>query len=582
MLPYRAMRAWTGPLLVLALLTGVLTWPLAPRAAGVGPINTGDGQWSIWSTCWAARTLVADPLHLYDANVFSPRRGTLAYSETNIVSGALAIPAWWATKNPYLAYNTAILLAFFLASIGTFALARHVAGEALPALFAAIAFAFAPLVIVRLAHVQLLMTFGLPVAVLAMHRFIERRSVLRGIALAAALVLAALGTGYYGIAAALAVGLGFVYYGATRGLWRRPGYLAACAGVVLLAGLFVLPFFLPYLRLEQGGTAFRSIDETRRYSADWRSYLTSTAHVQRWLLGWLVPFDTSAFPERVLFPGFVVCALAALSVCGIRLSASASENAGRLRRTRRSLGEGGQPDADTRDLRLSASRETVGFYALLGVVGAWLSFGPAAGLYWLFYRFVPGFSLTRAPARLGILVVLSLAVLASIGLARLAARARRPAPAAALACVLLVAELAAVPLDLRTALAIPAPNRALASQPAGAVGEFPYFYLERDLYRNSLYMLYSTAHWHPLVNGYSDFIPDDYRQTVVAISTFPSREAFRLLRERGARYAIVHLNLYDRRSREKLLDAIERYKDYLRPLTKEGDVCLFEIVAWPQ
>lgn len=95
-------------------------------------------------------------------------------------------------------------------------------------------------------------------------------------------------------------------------------------------------------------------------------------------------------------------------------------------------------------------------------------------------------------------------------------------------------------------------------------------------------MLYSTGHWHPLVNGYSDHVPAGYRETVVAISTFPSRGAFRLLRERGARYAIFHLNLYDRRSREKLMDAIGRYRDYLRPLAQDDNVRLYEIAAWPE
>jgi len=572
------MRAWTGPLLALALLTGLLTYPMALRAGAVGPINTGDGQWSIWSTCWAARTLVADPLRLYDANIFSPNRGTLAYSETNIAGGALAAPAWWASGNPYLAYNTAILLAFFLSSVAAFGLARYLVAQGFlfadagsVAFVGAIAFAFAPPVIVRLAHVQLLMTFGLPLAVLALHRFVERRSLLRAATLAAALAVSALCSGYYGIASGIAVGLGLVYFGVTRGLARQPRYLAACAGVVLLAGLLVLPFFLPYLRLEAGGTAFRSIDETRRYSADWRSYLTSTAHVQQWLIGWVVPFDRSAFPERVLFPGFVASVLAAVAVAS-------------------SWRRGRPGDAGTRPeggASRSSRREIVGFYTLLAVVGAWLSFGPAAGLYWLAYQLVPGFSLTRAPARLGILVVLAIAMLASMGLAEVMRRLVRPGErrwrkAWALPVVLLVAELAAIPLDLRTALPMPAPHRALATLPPGAVAEFPYFYLERDLYRNSLYMLYSTAHWHPLVNGYSDFIPDQYRQTVVAISTFPSREAFRLLRERGARYAVFHLNFYDRRSREKLMDALARYKDFLRPLTREGDVSLFEIVAWPQ
>jgi hypothetical protein len=561
-LPYRAMRhrpgAWWLPLGILALVTLVMTFPMAFRAGRVGPVNTGDGQWSIWSTCWVARTLVADPLHLYDANIFSPHAGTLAYSEANLAGGALAVPAWWATRNPYFAYNSAILLALLGAAWAAFTLARRLSGSWPAALAGAITFAFAPVVLVRLAHVQLLMVFCLPLALLALHRFVERRTPVTVLSLSGALVLAGLSSGYFGIAAAVAVGLGFTYYGITRRLWRNWRYLAACSCAVLLAAVLVAPFFLPYLQLEAGGAAFRSIEETRRYSADWRSYLASTAHVQRWLLDRVVAHDATAFPERILFPGFLASLLAAVALAG----------------SLRPRGEDGSQPPEW--------RETAGFYGLLACVAAWLSFGPAAGLYRLAYRFVPGFSLTRAPARLGVLVTLSVAVLASLGCSRITRRWRRPGLAAALVATAVAIELAAVPLDLRNALPVPAAHRALAGLPAGAVAEFPYFFLERDLYRNSLYMLYSTAHWHPLVNGYSDFIPADYRPTMVAISTFPSREAFRLIRERGARYAVFHLQLYDRRSREKLMDALARYKDDLRPLVQADDVWLYEITGWPQ
>ncbi len=37
-----------------------------------------DGLWSIWSVTWVARTIVADPVNLYDANIFHPHRRALA------------------------------------------------------------------------------------------------------------------------------------------------------------------------------------------------------------------------------------------------------------------------------------------------------------------------------------------------------------------------------------------------------------------------------------------------------------------------------------------------------------------------
>jgi hypothetical protein len=44
-------------------------------------VDNADGQFGIWNVAWVARTLVVDPLHVFDANIFYPHRGTLAYSE---------------------------------------------------------------------------------------------------------------------------------------------------------------------------------------------------------------------------------------------------------------------------------------------------------------------------------------------------------------------------------------------------------------------------------------------------------------------------------------------------------------------
>ena len=94
-------------------------------------------------------------------------------------------------------------------------------------------------------------------------------------------------------------------------------------------------------------------------------------------------------------------------------------------------------------------------------------------------------------------------------------------------------------------------------------------------------MLGSTYHFQPLINGYSDHIPGEWRATVVPLSSFPTREAFAILGRLNARYVVFHLNGYDSRSRERLLDRLATYSQYLRPIVREGDVWLFEIVDWP-
>jgi hypothetical protein len=63
-------------------LAVILTWPLA---SGLGRLGRtldvdADGQFAIWNVAWVARTIVADPLRLFDANIFHPHKTTLAYS----------------------------------------------------------------------------------------------------------------------------------------------------------------------------------------------------------------------------------------------------------------------------------------------------------------------------------------------------------------------------------------------------------------------------------------------------------------------------------------------------------------------
>jgi hypothetical protein len=162
-------------------------------------------------------------------------------------------------------------------------------------------------------------------------------------------------------------------------------------------------------------------------------------------------------------------------------------------------------------------------------------------------------------------------------------RARARPRAWAIALVVLAAlELNMAPLTaLREVPPVPEAYRMLARLPRGPLVEFPYFTERSDFPRHAEYMLGSTFHWQQLVNGYSDFIPGEWRRAVLPISSFPTRQAFRILGDLGARYVVFHLNGYSRSARARLLDQLERYQQFLRPLVQQDDVWLYEIVDWP-
>ena len=89
-----------------ALLTVALTYPIAFKLTHVGRIDNADGRFSVWNVAWVARTLVKDPRHVFDANIFYPHRQTLAYSEANL--GAVRGYRHWLTREPYAALNFAV------------------------------------------------------------------------------------------------------------------------------------------------------------------------------------------------------------------------------------------------------------------------------------------------------------------------------------------------------------------------------------------------------------------------------------------------------------------------------------------
>jgi hypothetical protein len=533
-------------------LTVALTWPLAPRIDRVGRVNTDDGRWSLWVVAWVADALIVNPRGLYDANIFYPHRNTLAYSEANLGAGLMALPAWGLTGNPYLAHNTVVVTGFVLAVAGAYYLVRYLSGSREAAAVAGVLFGFCPFVFARTAHIQLLLTAGLPFAMLALHRFVDRMSAGRAVALGLVLCAQALSCAYYGIFAGLMVGLGTLVFAATRGLWRSPRYWGLVALAAAVAIGLTLPFFLPYLQVQDQGFS-RTLDDARMYSANGGAWLASAAWAHRW---WLPAIE--GFSE-VLFPG------------AIALGAGV---AGAWRAWRAP----GLAPAGAAGLR----RDVAGFYVALAIIAFWASFGPDAGLYRLLFETVPVFALLRAPARMGVIVTLALVVLSAALLAPWLRSRTRPRAWAGALVLLAALELNAAPLTaLRDAPPVPEAYRTLARLPRAPLAEFPYFARRTDFPRHAEYMLGSTYHWQPLVNGYSDFIPATFRDTALALSFFPTREGFRILSGVGARYVVFHLNGYSAGNRAQLLERLGRYQQFLRPLVQQDDVWLYEIVDWP-
>ena len=546
---------WPLVLAAAAVLAVVMTWPVAGRMQSAARVDSTDGMYAMWNVAWVARAVTSNPLGVFDANIFSPHTGTLAYSESNIGAGVIAAPAWLLTRDVYATYNFAVLASFILSFLCTYALVRRLTGDRIAAAAAAIAFAYAPYLYARVPHIQLLMTFGMPLTLLTLHRLVDRPTVGNGVLLGAALAVAALSSAYYGILIGLAVALGVVLYGAWRGLWRERAYWIAVAVALAALLLIMLPFVPPYLAIREEGFQ-RTIEEARRYSVDWRGWLASPVRTHGWLL--LEGYRGVAFPgvTRVL-----------LGLAGLGLLLGSARYAGRF----------------------TGGRAHAVFYALLGVLTFWATLGPDAGLYTVLHNTLPVFAFMRAVERFAILVTLVLAVGLGFAIAlirpRIARAGRRWVPAAAAAALFaaVVADSWAAPLVLRDALPVPGAYRALARAPRGVVAEFP-FYRPLDFHAHAYYMLMSTYHWRPLVNGYSDHYPGGFAAMSQVLYQFPLEPAaFPHLQRHDVRYVVVHLNRMHPQRRPQVEQGLAHYaaEGVLRLVQSDTNVALYEIVRYP-
>jgi hypothetical protein len=416
-------------------------------------------------------------------------------------------------------------------------------------------FAFCPYFFSHSAHIQLLMAGGIPLSMLALHSLVDAPSIRRGVWLGIALWAQALACAYYGIFAGLMVGYGVIVLATTRRLWKVAKFWAAIGVAAGTSVLGVLPFFFPYLSMQREEGFRRSLDDAVRYSATLASYLASPAHAHQSILalarrlGW--------HTGEVLFPGMLVVALGA---AGFAIAVRRKDD----------------PAADP-----PRHRESAVLYGSLGALAFWASFGPAAGLYAGLFHAIPLFTFLRAPSRFGLLVAFVLAILAAFAVQRIlrAVPSRAAWAGAALAAAGLL-ELNAVPFPWERALRVAPAYALLSGLPKAPVAEFP-FYGERVAFPlHAQYMVFSTAHWMPLVNGYSDHIPRDFREAAFVLDSFPSNDAFAVLKRYRVRYIGVHWDMFGPRA-EEIKTRLQPFARHLRPLAADANMSLFEIVSFP-
>lgn len=537
-------------------LAVVMTWPMMSAPGQLTRMDTHDGKFSVWNVAWVAHALLTDPANVFNANIFHPQQGTLAYSEANLVAGVMAAPVYAITGNPIAAHNVVVYVSLVLAFVLTWHLVRRLTGSPWAGLPPAAAFAFSAYVSAHTAHVQLLLVFVVPLVLIVWHWFEEQPSLQRGAALGATMTFSVLACAYYGIMMGLAVGFAALWFA-----WRRSEpkpYWVGLGAAVLVAALTVAPIAIPYASLrDEGVRSSLNIDEARSYSADHRTYMRGHSGPLTQILPAVWKADLDAYVGRVgevLFPGIIIVALAVIG----------------LVRTANGMPRTPHP----------APRTVFWFYVTLTMLALWASLGPRAGLYVWLADVIPFMSFLRAPARFGVLTLMGVAVFAGWGIVAIVGHGRRAAAVATLLMALVAFELR-VTWPLRPVPPVPEAYQLLAGMPRAGTVVLQFPYRQGEWFPHVEHMFWSMWHWQPLVNGYSDYIPQDVIDLAVPINSFPSAEAFAILKTRNVRYVVIDWRTYNDAATAVMRARFPPFQQYLRPLLTTGDVYLYEIVAWP-
>jgi hypothetical protein len=495
---------WTVAALIFALLAIVHTWPLVTEPGTLSRNDNGDAQLNEWILAWVAHQLPRHPLQLFQGNIFYPAKDVLAFSEPLIVPALMVAPALWLGASPVLAINLAMLIGFALTALGTYALVFSWTRDRLAALTAGSLFAFNAHTLTRLPHVQAMHAYGMPLSLLLADRLIGQPRPVTAVLLGACMAMMAYTSGYFVVFATVMIAVVLIVR-ISDGI--RSLQVAAMFGLAAItAAVLALPLLIPYRRVAIEQHMVRPLAEAGLYSATLIGYLAAPGrvHFETWSSGFF------ANPVDSFFPGAIA----------VLLSLAAIWHAIRRR------------DEPAR----------VAMVFAIGFIGLLLSLGPKTPLYAWLYTVFPPMQGLRAAARFGGLFLLAIALLAGIGLARLRQGLnRRWATAAAIAAVFLVnLEALRAPFEYRRWRGIPEIYRLLASEPGKVVlAEMP-FYPPHAVFENAEYVVNSTAHWRPLMNGYSGYTPVTYVDAASLMWYFPDARAFPPMNANGVTHIMVH------------------------------------------
>jgi hypothetical protein len=542
---------WAAAAVAYTALTGAMYFPVVAAFFSRIPNDPGDPLLNTWLLWWNATT-VPFTTAWWNGAAYWPLRDTLAFSEHLIGLAPVSTPLIWLGVSPLVVYNLLFLASWPLCALAAHALAYRLTGRHDAGVVAGLVFGFNPYRVTQAAHLQVLASWWMPLALLALHRAAgetdrKRQAMWIGV-FALSWLLQSLTNGYLLFYFSIVVALWLAWFATARAA-RRVLVLAAGGGIVGIAAL--MPMLLKYRAVHSALGLRRLPDEILLFSGDLLSFVSATRFTALW------PFRPLTGWERELYPGVVAVILVGASAvvaflrsrphvaprriwlvtvgvsAAFALVATLTAVIGRWTLDLGLFALSGARFRKPLTMAIASAvvalalsrraqsacraRSVFAFYVAATVLCGLMCLGPVGRVAgepvlehppysWLVT--LPGFSGLRVPTRFALVGTLTLAVAAAVGVTKLV-EPRRRALALAIA-VALAADGWAKPLPT---FLPPEPYRLPDAARSAAVLELPLGTIVGDvaaMYRGAL-------HRRPVVNGYSGHAPPPYELLRVAL-----------------------------------------------------------------
>jgi hypothetical protein len=510
---------------------------------------------------WQSHALATAPSTILDANIYWPARRALLYGDPGLGALPFFAPVFLTTGNPTLAVNCLFLGGIALTAWSLHLVVRRWCGSHAAGVVAAATlltnpwtldfFSWAP---------SYAVLFYLPwIAYVAATRTLRLRDVLW---FAPLIVLQCLANLVY-IAPAPLAPLGLL--AVARILLpraRRQGL--ALALTLVLAAVGLAPIYAGYLGTRQANADIEERSLLRaELSPEAESVVVVVGQMPRTIVH--VPEDVAASPRPTwaAITTIVLVAVGALCALGVRTEWRGAWAHGAL-------------------------WTAMGFVLSIPAVSFFGGPGLASPFYWVLGHGLPAVDqVIRAPIRLGLISVVGWAILAGVAFAACSARlGRRAVPL--LLVIVLAGLYAQLSPHLRAAYPLyPAIDGQSVVTRSLRDGHGPV--LELPLAPNGIRagphasaMYRSIFHWRPLLNGYSSYWPDGFRDRMALALRLPEPDALATLRrETGLTNVVVGLRPLSPDARAQWERLAAGARSDLRLVVRDRDELLFE-VAWPE